>query len=126
MKGNLFSSRNLILQALRSNENTPAFYLEYLKFELRFLEKVMERRSILSGGPGAKQEFDFIDEEDEQPDVEGEIKHGEEANLVKIVAQNIMGKFGDKEICLLRDCYKALKESKYVDQQTTDTMKVAY
>ena len=44
MKGNLFSSRNLMLQALRINENVPKFYSEYLKFEVKFLDKLMQRR----------------------------------------------------------------------------------
>ena len=49
MKGNLFSSRNLMRQALRVNENEPKFYTEYLKFEVKFLDKLMQRREILNG-----------------------------------------------------------------------------
>lgn len=35
----------------------------------------------------------FIDDDEEVKDVEGEIKHGEEANIVKIVAQNLVEKY---------------------------------
>ena len=49
LKGNLFSSRNLMLQALRANENSSKFQLAYLEFEVRFLEKIMQRREILTG-----------------------------------------------------------------------------
>ena len=49
LKGNLFSSRNLMLQALRANENSPDFNVAYLAFEVKFLDKLMQRRQVLSG-----------------------------------------------------------------------------
>lgn len=77
LKGNLFSSRNLMLQALKVNhhatwshassasrqthdagnsgkvmkvnETKPRFYTEYLKFEVIFLDKLMQRRQLLNG-----------------------------------------------------------------------------
>ena len=49
VKGNLFSSRNLMLQALKVNDSKPRFYTEYLKFEVIFLEKLMQRRKVLNG-----------------------------------------------------------------------------
>lgn len=49
LKGNLFSSRNLMLQSLKANEKNADFYVAYLKFEVRFLEKLMHRRNVLEG-----------------------------------------------------------------------------
>lgn len=43
MRGNLFSSRKLMLQAIRSNPESPSFYLEYFKYEVRFFEKIKTR-----------------------------------------------------------------------------------
>lgn len=40
LKGNLFSGRKLMLQAIRNNSDNPAFYVEYFRFEVRFFEKV--------------------------------------------------------------------------------------
>lgn len=98
VKGNLFSSRNFMLQALRTNETNAVFHLEYLKFELKFLEKIMMRREVLGGGKPVSEKLDFVDDcEDEEPepvkDIEGEIKLGEEGNLVKIVVANILKAF---------------------------------
>ena len=47
IRGNLFSSRNLMLQAIRANEKCVEFYVAYLEFELNFLNKIMSRRQIL-------------------------------------------------------------------------------
>ena len=49
LKGNLFSARNLMLQALRLNDQKPAFALAYLRFEVKFLDKLMLRRQLLAG-----------------------------------------------------------------------------
>jgi U3 small nucleolar RNA-associated protein 6 len=49
VKGNLFSSRNLMLQALKVNDSKPRFYTEYLKFEVIFLEMLMQRSKVLNG-----------------------------------------------------------------------------
>ena len=37
IRGSFEGARNIMLQAIRRNENDPVYYLEYLKFELRFL-----------------------------------------------------------------------------------------
>ena len=44
LKGNLFSSRNLMLQALRANDDSSKFHIAYLAFEVKFLAKLMQRR----------------------------------------------------------------------------------
>lgn len=59
LKGNLFSSRKLMLQAIRNNEDDAKFYVEYFRYELRFLEKVRQRSQILNGSNEKK--LDFID-----------------------------------------------------------------
>jgi hypothetical protein len=50
IKGNLFSSRKLMLQALRNNEKHYKFHIEYLRFEVNFHNKIMQRREILHKG----------------------------------------------------------------------------
>ena len=98
---------------MKANDKNSEFYLAYLKFEIRFLEKLMHRRNVLEGhekmGKSEEQkkkendmEFDFIDDEEEQMEgikfeenenIEGEMRKGEEANLVKIVTANLIKKF---------------------------------
>ena len=75
-----------MLQALRANEDSTEFQLAYLAFEVRFLEKIMHRREILTGKKSLDQdgklveskdaELAFIDEEDQDGagNPEGEIK----------------------------------------------------
>ena len=77
-----------------------------MAFEVRFLEKLMHRREILTGkknlGEGGKLveakdgDLEFIDEDvgAAGEDVEGEVKKGEEANIVKIVVANLISKYG--------------------------------
>ena len=60
LKGNLFSSRNLMLQALRANEQSSRFQLAYLEFEVRFLEKLMHRREILSGAKNLTEDGQIV------------------------------------------------------------------
>ena len=60
VKGNLFSGRKLMLQAIRNNPDNANFYVEYFRFEVRFFEKVKERILILNGATDKK--IDFIDE----------------------------------------------------------------
>jgi hypothetical protein len=52
LKGNLFSGRKLMLQAIRNNSDNAAFYVEYFRFEVRFFEKVKQRIQILNGVKG--------------------------------------------------------------------------
>jgi len=52
LKGNLFSGRKLMLQAIINNSDNPAFYVEYFRFEVRFFEKVKQRIQILNGVKG--------------------------------------------------------------------------
>jgi hypothetical protein len=56
LKGNLFSSRNLMLQAIRLNQKNPSFYLEYFKYELAFSKKIVTRKLILRGDTATASE----------------------------------------------------------------------
>ena len=114
----------------------PKFYTEYLKFEVKFLDKLMQRREILGGqsklnedGQISKKEKDlaFIDDEEgKEEDVEGEVKRGEEGNIVKIVVQNLLEKFPN-DIVLLKEVKDILKESKHIDPDSTlNKVKEAY
>jgi len=47
LKGNLFSSRNIMLQALRTNKYAADYFFEYFKYELAFLKKMKQRKLIL-------------------------------------------------------------------------------
>jgi hypothetical protein len=115
IKGNLFSSRNIMLQALKVNDQKPKFYTEYLKFELAFLDKLMQRRKVLNGNQmTTKEELAFV--EDELPaEVEGEIKPGEECNIVKIVVKNLLEMFPEN-ILVMREVVQILSKSPYVDK----------
>ena len=61
IKGNLFSGRKLMLQAIRNNPQNSSFYIEYFRFEVRFFEKVKQRIMILNGSND--KAIDFIDED---------------------------------------------------------------
>jgi U3 small nucleolar RNA-associated protein 6 len=63
IKGNLFSGRKLMLQAIRNNPENPSFFVEYFRFEVRFFEKVKQRIMILNGDDDKK--VDFITEEED-------------------------------------------------------------
>ena len=140
MRGNLFSSRNLMLQALRVNDNSPAFYLAYLQFEVRFLHKLMHRRKILNGGESAKDGdggLDFIDHDDDDDDIQegkklaGELGQGQdgedagdEAKIVRIVVNNLVNKFGS-DAKLLKQAKSILKNSPHIDPETLEIISSA-
>ena len=121
IKGNLFSSRNLMLQALKLNETKPRFYTEYLKFEVKFLDKLMQRRRILNGQTVADKpkigDLEFIDDLSLEggDEVTGEVKPVEESNIVKIVVANLLEKF-PQNVLVLKEVYSILSASQYVDQ----------
>lgn len=116
-----------MLQALKVNDQKPRFYVEYLRFEVVFLEKLMQRRKVLNGmdGQTKKSELDFVDEDDMRDNVEGEVKSGEESNLVRIVVNNLMEKFPEN-ILVLKEVAKILSTSVHVDKPITASVKDAY
>ena len=87
------------------NEDDARFNLEYLRFEVKYFDKLMLRREVLSQG-----QVDFVNNCEE---VEGETKRGEEANIVKIVWDNLKRKFADG-VVVLREAKQILKQSKYL------------
>jgi hypothetical protein len=50
LKGNMFSSRQLIMQGLRINDSDWRFHIEHLRFEVKYFDKVMLRREVLQKG----------------------------------------------------------------------------
>ena len=87
------------------NEDDARFNLEYLRFEVKYFDKLMLRREVLSQG-----QVDFVNNCEE---VEGETKQGEEANIVRIVWDNLKKKFAD-DVVVLREAKQILKQSKYL------------
>lgn len=71
MRGNMQGSRKIMLQALRRNPGISAFYYEYIKFELRVLQKLHTRKKLLKTNDAMK----VIEEQEEN--VADEIKMGE-------------------------------------------------
>ncbi len=51
------------MQAIRNNPESPSFYLEYFKYEVKFYEKIKTRIQILNGDQEKKIDF-IMDEED--------------------------------------------------------------
>ena len=73
-----------MMQGLRMNDSNPKFHIEYLKFELKYFEKIMMRREVLK----ADSKVDFVNDCDEKM-ADGETQRGDEANFVKIVWKNL-------------------------------------
>jgi len=93
MRGNLFNGRKLMLQAIRNNSGSPSFYIEYLKFEIKFYEKLKTRALILKGDD---KKIDFIDDEEEKMDnvLDHEPIHLDESSrFVEIAFDNILETF---------------------------------
>lgn len=109
------------------NDTKPRFYVEYLRFEVVFLDKLMQRRKVLNGidGKAKKDSLDFVDEEEAREDIEGEVKAGEEGNLVRIVVQNLLERFPEN-ILVLKEVAKILASSAYVDKAIAAQVKDAY
>ena len=57
--------------------------------------------------------------------VEGEVKFGEEANLVKIVTKNIIEKY-HSDAKVLKEAAKILKGSRHVPVETIKSVRDAY
>ena len=63
----------------------------------------MRRREVLQG-----DQIDFVN-----GDQEGEVKRGEESNLVEIVFKQLVDKYAD-QLLVLREAKKMFKQSKYI------------
>jgi hypothetical protein len=114
-----------MLQALKVNDSKPRFYTEYLKFEVIFLDKLMQRRKVLNGAHQKKPDLNFVEGDEDAQEVEGEIKPGEESNIVKIVVKSLLEKF-PTNILVLREVIKILGTSQYVDRAISLQIKETY
>jgi hypothetical protein len=88
------------------------FNLAYLKFELVTFEKIMKRREVLNK-VSEDQAIDFVDQEVECESPDGEMKKGEEANLLKIVYAQIAARFSGDALTL-REAKRMLRDCKYL------------
>lgn len=105
IKGNLFSGRKLMLQAIRNNTKNPSFYLEYFRFEVSFFEKVKQRILILNGDASNDKPIDFIDDE-EMGETEKQVDDGRlsaSTNFIEIVFENIKEQFGTN-LAIIKEC----------------------
>ena len=75
----------------------------------------------------AANKLAFIDGDDDEElkDIEGEIKHGEEANLVKIVMSNLVEKY-QSDAQVLKQAKSILKKSEKVPAETVQQVSDAY
>ncbi|CAI2361796.1 unnamed protein product [Moneuplotes crassus] len=69
MRGNMQGSRKIFLQAMRRNPGVCEFYFEYIKYELRVLEKLHIRKKLLEQNDDMK----IIEEREETPEEESKI-----------------------------------------------------
>lgn len=72
----------------------------------------MKRREVLLG----EKKIDFIEENEE---VEGETKRGDELNLVKIVFEQLTGNFKDDPV-VFREAKRMLQNSKFISTESKD------
>ncbi|CDW85134.1 u3 small nucleolar rna-associated protein 6 [Stylonychia lemnae] len=139
MRGNLFSSRKLMLQAIRNNPDNANFYVEYFKYEIKFFEKIKQRIQILnSGGEQEEKKIDFImDEEDEvqsqhsnkNEEIENiDLEDGKlsgSANLVEIVFDNILEQFGDR-VDIIKRCRDISRQSELLEESLKNKINSSY
>ena len=99
----------------------------------------MQRREILAGKKQLNEKgeiinaeadggLEFIDEdvkEEDQEAIQGEVRPGEEANIVKIVTQNLIKKFST-DAKTLKQAKQILKGSPHVPVETVQLVKDAY
>ena len=72
----------------------------------------MARRDVLAKGLVAEDsKIDFLEDQEDVP--EGETKHGEEANLLKIIYNSIADKYKHDAI-VLRDAKRILRDCTYL------------
>ena len=129
IKGNLFSGRKLMLQAIRNNIQNPSFYLEYFRFEVRFFEKVKQRILILNGDASNDKPIDFIDEDDEEmKENEKQVDDGRlsaSTNFIEIVFDNIKEQFGTN-LAVIKECYQIAKESILLSESLKESISNYY
>lgn len=63
LRGSMQASRRILLQGIRRNPGMPEFYFEYLKFELRVLQKLYTRKKLLETNEAMKGIEDVTESE---------------------------------------------------------------
>ena len=124
LKGNLFSGRKLMLQAIRNNSDNPSFYVEYFRFELRFFEKVKQRIQILNGEKAQDKDIAFIDNEDEEKQVD-DGRLNATTKLIEIVFENIKNQFGE-QLDVIKACNDIAKASELLPETLKESIKQFY
>ena len=72
---NAFVARNIFQKCIRMNKNNINAYLEYFIFEIRFIEKILERRKILTKSKEEEEKLKFVNDvnEKEEKIIENEV-----------------------------------------------------
>lgn len=99
------------MQAVRNNEDRPLYYVEYLRFEICYLKKVVDRAKIFNQ-TDKNADIDFVDEEMVGGDQEEKKEStGVDAsrNIVKIVFETIQEKF--QNVRVFKECWQIVKEN---------------
>lgn len=124
-KGNALTARTFLQKCLRMNKNNIEAYINYFNFELKFLQKIVERRNILLGNENKLKILDTEskEQEDERPNEaeanEGsnqEDKHDEvlKLRIPEIVYRKALEQFKGKEteisLKFLENLYKNGKD----------------
>ena len=115
-----------MMQAVRNNEDRPLYYVEYLRFEINYLKKVVDRANIFNQ-VDKNAEIDFVDEEMVGTDEENKESTGVDAsrNIVKIVFETIQEKF--QNLRVFKECWQIVKENKsYLKDDFVDHVRNAY
>ena len=113
IKGNLFSSRNLMLQAIRNNSNSPLFYVEYFRFEAVFLQKVKQRREILHSDKNDGS-LSFVEQPEEEKSKDESVSMDTSERILEIVLDQINAKFGDNLLVYVSIWKNIVKNNKYI------------
>lgn len=128
IKGNMFASRNLMLQAIRNNPESAIFYVEYFRFEVHFLQKIKQRQEILQSKPREKEAIDFVDEEMDNAENEEaqQSKMDSSSKILEIVLTQIKEKFPSRFLVYVQLWKGVVKTNKYVDAGFKKEMKATY
>lgn len=99
--------------------------MEYLRFEVRFFEKVRERILILNG---SDKKIDFIvneEEEQDQEEIRDDGRLSDSTKLIEIVFENIKEQFGTN-LSVIKACNEIAKESTLLPENIKVAIKTFY
>ena len=99
---------------MRNNEDRAIFYTEYFKFEIALLHKMIERRNILNG-EAKKEQLDFVmDAEDQAGNEKDEELPMQDTNILQIVLNTIIKKFGGKNLRVFSSLWKSITKGSFL------------